>query len=171
MHPFHDLIEHGMEFSLTALSEAYERVAKELETSGATRLVKGLQMMRLQLAVLAVGMFSIFEADLQDSLECANGFTEAAARLDAMGEHALRERFLDFQLAINVLKHGRGRSYDSLIGRASLLPFRVRLPDEHFFHEGDVSEVAILVDVDYAFLRSCAAVISEVTTAVSRPRN
>jgi hypothetical protein len=166
MHAFDELVEHGMEFSLAALNEAYRKVAEALETSAATRLVKALRMVQLQKAVLAVGMFSIFEAELQDDLGCADGFREAAARLDAKGETALRERFADLQLAINVLKHGRGRSYDALVGKASALPFRVKLPDEHFFNEGDVSEVSTLIDADDAFVRRCAVVIREVTLAL-----
>ena len=166
MHPFHQLVDHGMEFSLSALDEAHKGVARELQTSGATRLVRALQMMRLQKAVLAVGMFSIFEAHLQDTLECEDGFREAAGRLDALGEVALRERFVDLQRAVNVLKHGTGRSYDSLINKADRLPFRVLLPDGHFFDEGDVSEVAILIDVDNAFVRGCSVVIREVTAAL-----
>ncbi|QTN21771.1 hypothetical protein HZ992_16520 [Rhizobacter sp. AJA081-3] len=166
MHAYDELSDHGMEFSLSALNEAYERVVEELQTSSATRLVKALQMVQLQKAVLAVGMFSMFEAMLQDDLNCTDGFREAAARLDANGETALRESLGDLQLAINVLKHGRGRSYDTLVGKANALPFRVKLPDEHFFNEGDVSEVSTLIDVDDAFVRRCAAIIREVTAAL-----
>lgn len=167
MHAFHELAEHGMEFSLAALNEAYAKVIEALETSAETRLVKALQMMQLQKAVLAVGMFSMFEAMLQDGLNCTDGFREAAALLDAKGETALREGFSDLQLAINVLKHGRGRSYDALVGKANGLPFRLKLPDEHFFNEGDVSEVSTLIDVDDAFVRRCAVVIREVTVALA----
>ena len=171
MHPFHQLAEHGMEFSLAALDEAHERVATELETSSATRLVKALQMMRLQKAVLAVGMFSMFEAELQDALACEDGFREANNRLDAAGEDELKERFVDLQLAINVLKHGRGRSYECLVNRAKQLPFSVQLHKENFFHEGDVSEVSTLVDVDNTFVRGCATAIREVTAALERQRH
>jgi hypothetical protein len=166
MHAYDELAEHGMEFSLTALNQAYERAAAALQTSSATRLVKALQMVQLQKAVLAVGMFSMFEAMLQDELDCADGFREAAVRLDAVGQTTLRDSFSDLQLAINVLKHGRGRSYDALVGKADALPFRVKLPDEHFFFEGDVSEVSTLIEVDDAFVRRCAAIIREVTVAL-----
>ena len=166
MHAYDELAEHGMEFSLNALNEAYDRVVEELQTNGATRLVKALQMVHLQKAVLAVGMFSMFEAILQDQLDCTDGFREASVRLDAKGETGLMERFGDLQLAINVLKHGRGRSDDDLVAKANALPFRVKLPDEHFLNEGDVSEVQTLIDVDDAFVRRCAAVIREVSIAL-----
>ena len=167
MHAFDELAEHGMEFSLTALNETYAKVVEALKTSAETRLVKALQILQLQKAVLAVGMFSMFEAMLQDGLNCTDGFREAAALLDAKGETALRGRFSDLQLAINVLKHGRGRSYDALVDKANDLPFRVKLSAEHFFTEGDVSEVSTLIDVDDAFVRRCAAVIREVTVALA----
>lgn len=39
-------------------------------------------MVRLQKAISAVGVFSMFEAMLQDSLECSNGFREAEKILE-----------------------------------------------------------------------------------------
>jgi hypothetical protein len=36
-------------------------------------------MLQLQKAISAVGMFSLFEAMLQDGLECSDGFREAHA--------------------------------------------------------------------------------------------
>jgi len=167
MHRFDELVQHEAEFSLAALNEAYAAVAKELETSGATRLVKALQMVQLQKAIFAVGMFSIFEATLQDALGCDEGFREASVRLEARGEAALKERFGDMQLAINVLKHGQGRSYEALVTKAAALPFRVKLPGKAFFFEGDVSEVSTLIEVDDAFVRGCAALIREVSAAIS----
>lgn len=73
------------------------------------------------------------------------------------------EQFCDLQLGINVLKHGRGRSYDALIKKARVLSFKIKLPNELFFSEGDVSEVSTLIDVDHAFLLLCAEVIREVS--------
>ena len=113
-------------------------------------------------------MFSLFEASLQDGLNCRNGFGEAAKVLDDEGEQDLKERFDDLFLAINVLKHGRGRSYDALIAKVKSLPFRVKLPGESFFFEGDVSEVSTLIDVDDAFVQRCGDVISEVSEVIRR---
>ena len=56
--------------------------------------------------------------------------------------------FLDFRDAINVLKHGAGRSHDRLLGRGERLDFSVRAQDEPFHDEGDVSEVSTLVRAD-----------------------
>ena len=71
---------------------------------------------------------------------------------------------------INVLKHGRGRSYDALVVKADRLPFRVKRPGEAFFFEGDVSEVATLIEVDDAFVLGCADVIRRVAERVQKAR-
>ncbi len=141
-----------------------------LQTSGETTLVDVIRMTQLQKAISAVGMFSMFEALLQDGLSCRDGFKGAEALLDQAGETALKERFVDLQLAINVLKHGRGRSYDVLIARADRLPFRIKRIGDTFFCEGDVAEIATLIEVDDAFVVHCAFVIRQVSEAVRRAR-
>lgn len=166
MHDFSELVQHSTAFSLQALEAAQKSTIKRLQTSGATPLVKTLQMIQLQKAISAIGMFSLFEAALQEQLECADGFREAGILLEAKGEVALKEQFSYLQQAINVLKHGKGRSYDALVQKAELLPFRLKLPDEAFFDEGDVAEVSTLVEVDDAFVLLCAEVIHDVSAAI-----
>lgn len=170
MHTFTDFIGRCTVFTLEALREANQRTLDALQTSAATPLVKALQMVQLQKTILAVGMFSLFEAILQDGLSCSDGFREAVDILDREGEAVLKERFSDLQLAINVLKHGRGRSYDALVAKTGVLPFRVKLPGEAFFCEGDVSEVSTLIEVDDTFVLNCAEIIREVSEAVRRVR-
>ena len=148
--------------------DANERIINALQMSAATTLVKTLQMVQLQKAIFVVGMFSLFEATLQDGLSCSDGFREATNILDREGEAVLKDRFSDLQLAINVLKHGRGRSYDALVAKAGALRFRVKLPGEVFFCDGDVSEVSTLIEVDDSFVLSCAEVIREVSEAIRR---
>lgn len=115
-------------------------------------------------------MFSLFEAILQDRLECNDGLGEAASILGVAGEATLEQRFNDLRRAINVLKHGRGRSYDALVARADSLSFRIKMPEESFFFEGDVSEVSTLIKVDDAFVLGCADVIRDVSTAIGKAR-
>jgi hypothetical protein len=170
MHMFAELVDHCTAFTLEALRQANERAVNGLQTSAATPLVRALQMVQLQKAISAVGMFSLFEAMLQDGLECSDGFRAAAEILEGEGETALKERFVDLQGAINVLKHGRGRSYDSLIAKADRLPFRIKRPGEAFFFEGDVSEIATLIEVDDAFVLNCAEVIRQVSETVQKTR-
>ena len=166
MHSFAELVDHCTEFTLEALKQANERAVDGLQISAATPLGKALQIVQLQKAISAVGMFSLFEAMLQDCLGCSDGFREAQEILERAGETALKERFVDLQQAINVLKHGRGRSYDALILRADRLPFKIKRPGETFFFEGDVSEIATLIDVDDAFVLNCAKVIRQVTETI-----
>lgn len=70
-----------------------------------------------------------------------------------------------------MLKHGRGPSYETLAAKARTLPFRLKLPDEAFFFEGDVSEVSTLVKVDDQFVRNCTDVIRAVSRSVSASCN
>jgi hypothetical protein len=170
MHFFTQLVEWCAAFNLKTLAEVSDRAVEALQTSGATSHVQALQMVRLQKAILAVGILSLFEAALQDGLDCSDGFREAAEILDREGETVLKERLGDLQLAMNVLKHGRGRSYDALVAKAAALPFRIRLPGERFFYEGDVSEVGMLVDVDDIFVSRCAEVMREVSAVMKRAR-
>lgn len=167
MHKFSELVQHSASFTLNALSSAQQTLIEELESSARTPLVRALQMVQLQRAICAVGMFSMFDAILQDELQSADGFRKATELLEAVGEISLRERFVDLQLAVNVLKHGRGRSYDALVQKASVLPFRVRLPNEAFFCEGDVAELPTLIEVDDAFVQLCAQVIHEVSVSIN----
>lgn len=170
MHSFDELAYRCATFTLASLQDVNERTVEALQTSAATSLVKTLQMIQLQKVILAVGMFSIFEASLQDRLNCSDGFREAGAILDQLGENELKEKFSDLAAAINVLKHGRGRSYDALVAKAPTLPFRVKMPDEDFFFEGDVSEVSTLVEVDDEFVQRCGNVIGQVSQALRRAR-
>lgn len=110
----------------------------------------------------------MFEAVLQDDLDCKYAFTEASRILAVQGENTLKEQFDDLCCAINVLKHGKGRSYDQLIARVSSLPFRLKKGDEAFFSEGDAAEVNTLIEVDSAFVMLCAEVIQNVSLVVKK---
>ena len=124
-------------------------------------------MLNLQRAILAIGMFSLFEALLQTKLRWSNPFQELDAYLQKQSKSELASAITDYKLAINVLKHGEGRSHDDLLARATTLDFKVRASDDPFFEEGDVSQVDILVAVDDKFVRRCAALIDEARTLVS----
>lgn len=93
MHEFNELVQRSTAFSLSALDEAQQRTVDALQTSAATTLVKTLQMVQLQKAISAVGMFSMFDAILQDQLQCKDGFKEAGQILESQGEIELKENF------------------------------------------------------------------------------
>jgi hypothetical protein len=165
---FADLVNRSTNFALFTLKEAEDEVIEALQTSGATRHVKNLQMIQLHRAVIAVGIFSLFESIVQDRLECRDGFAAVRECLERVGEVGLSKRFSLFVYAINILKHGRGRSYDELIAMSADLPFRIKRPGEDFFSEGDVSEVATLIEVDDRFVRDCAGLIAQVASVINK---
>lgn len=138
MHNFSNLIYKSTIFTLNAIEEANSKALNELETGASTIAVEILQMNRLQKMILAVGMFSSFESFLQEELSCQNGFKEAKKILMQKRKKDLHNRFMDFYYAINVLKHGKGMSYEALVAKSGALPFKLRLPGENFFEEGDV---------------------------------
>lgn len=167
MHEFCELVQHTTAFTLDAIDAALQASTDELRSSAETHFVIALQMVQIQKAISAVGIFAIFDAEIQERLLCRDGFSVANQRLDAAGNGKLRDLFVKLQQAINVLKHGRGRSYDSHVAAASALPFRVKLPEEAFFNEGNVSEISIPIEVDDKFVLLCADVISQVSSALN----
>lgn len=166
MHNFDDLVYRSTAFTLNALEEANSKIINELQTGASTIAVKNLQMIQLQKSILATGMFSIFESTLQEKLTCRNGFEEIKKILIHKGKDELHDRFIDFYYAINVLKHGKGKSYDALVAKSGSLPFRLKMPGEIFFEEGDVSEVSTLVEIDGQFVLDCADLIEHVSKEI-----
>jgi hypothetical protein len=162
LHPYFELVERSARLALHTLKEAEDQVP---QMGGTTAAVKTLQAIRLQKAIIAVGMFSMLESILQDRLKSKNGFSEARRCLKAQKEVALEKRFSQFNAAINVLKHGLGESYEALL-KHKQLPFRIKHPGDAFFFEGDASEVTTLVDVDNKFVMDCAQLIRDVSNVV-----
>ena len=157
MDRFSEVVERCVGFMINGLNEA-SRINFGYGSDGSTLFVKNAQATQLGKVVVAVGIFSILEARLQEALHCADGFAELRKILSSVGGRDLAQRFEHFAAAVNVLKHGKGRSYDWLLSRSEVLPFRVKARDQKFFFEGDVSEPDTLVLVDDAFVRSCARV-------------
>ncbi len=160
------LLAACMDFTLQHTHESERQTFKALETSGATRLVNALRVFRLQRAVLAVGMFSMFEALLQSKLKWAQPFIQLDDYLRTRHKHELASVIADYRLAVNVLKHGEGRSHKELLARAGKLEFKVRADGDHFGEEGNVSDISILVDVDDEFVRRCAELIQLASKAM-----
>ena len=170
MHQFSDLIFRSTSFTLGVLEELKSKIIEQLRTSASTVLVKNLQMIQLQKAITAIGMFSLFESIIQDGLDCRNGFDEAKNILNQSGNNDLKNRFEDFICAINVLKHGKGRSYDTLVAKSSTLSFKIKMPGEDYFNEGDVYEISTLIEVNDEFVLDCARLIEEVSEEIMKER-
>ena len=117
MHSFVDLIDRGTALILRSLNETRDELIDSATSTASTALIKNLQMIELQRAIMAVGMFSMFEPIFSKrDLNCrGDGFVGAKNFLEKSGEHKLRMRLLLFVAAVNVLKHGRGRSYEALL--------------------------------------------------------
>jgi hypothetical protein len=161
-----ELLTACADFTLHHTHEAEQQTFRELETSGATRLVNALRLFRLQRAILAVGMFSMFEALLQSKLKWTEPFSQLDDYLRRHNKPDLASAITDYRLAVNVLKHGEGKSHQELLARADKLEFKVRADGDHFHEEGDVSDVGILVDVDDQFVRRCAELIEQASEAI-----
>jgi hypothetical protein len=167
-----DLLSSCCNFMLPKISEAEEEVFRILETSGSTVYVNSLRAFRLHRAVIAVGMFSMYESALQTEFGWENGpFTQLQNKLIAIGRPELAARFRRYRLAINVLKHGEGNSWVELRreDRGSL-EFRIKSPNGLFEDEGDVSEGQHFIDADDEFVRGCADLI-ELTLHLVRDEN
>src|SRR3954452_20113614 len=118
MHAFDtDLLPMCVEFTLSHSRSVQDKVIEELQTSSRTPLVKALQMLRLQRAIFATGMFSLFESVLQSQTGWDQPFARLKEYLDEAGHAGLAETFSDYQSAINVLKHGTGRSYRQILAK------------------------------------------------------
>ena len=168
MHNFNELIQYSTSFNLTSINKETKNLYRNLTTNANTSNIKMLQMIELQKVIISIGMFSMFDAILQDNLSCENGFKEAKKRLLVNQNLKLHDRFDDFICAINVLKHGKGRSYDTLLLKSEFLPFRIKLKGESFFDEEDVSEIETLIEVDDNFVLNCADLIDKVLKEISK---
>jgi len=168
MHPFEKIIDYSKSSEIFALDELEGNIIQQLQTSAATPLVVTLQALNFRRAAFSVGMFSMLEAYLQDSVSEYYAFKSVKNILIENGKVELATKLNQFILAINVLKHGRGRSYDELVAMTATLPFVIKKPDQHFFYEGDVSEIDTLIQVDNEFVNRCAEVIYDIITELRR---
>jgi len=67
MHNFPELGYRCAGFTLSFFVDAEEKTLQALDTSAATPFIKTLQMIRLNKTILAVGIFSVFEAMLRNA--------------------------------------------------------------------------------------------------------
>lgn len=167
MHNFSDLLSHAVSSTLNDIYIRHQNICAELQHKANTPLVIGLKTLQMHRAILVTGMFSMFDAELQKVLSCKNGFKECKKYLLEIGENELAKEFQMFIDAINVLKHGKGRSYNNLVEASSDLPFNIKTPEQNFFFEGDVGEIDTLIEVDDQFIYVCLTLISKVMTVIS----
>jgi len=76
----------------------------------------------------AIDIMSVFEARMQHHFKRGPFSKELQKRLTSEGEDALAQTFIQYAHAVNVLKHGHGKSHRALLGMKGL-PFAVRRQD------------------------------------------
>lgn len=163
-----DLVPLAADYTVAGQEYAEAHNLKRLDEDGKTSRVVMARMMTMRATIVATGTVSVFEALLQQSLGWPEPFPRLDKHLRDEGLAELAERFLDYRCAVNVLKHGAGRSHERLLERQARLDFAVREVEQPFHDEGDVSEVSTLVRADVAFVTNCARVVEDVTSALRR---
>lgn len=144
-----------------------ERVFEELGGFADSSAVNAFRTLTMSSYILCIGGLSVLEATIQQVYGWQDAFSELDAFLRAGNRTDLAERFQDYKDATNVLKHGVGRSYDRLVARREQLAFRIKGPGEQFLNEGDIGEVAGLIDADTAFAEQIASIVDELVDAIS----
>jgi|TARA_A100001518_G_C1191972_1_gene37357 hypothetical protein len=163
LHRFTYLVEGCVAFMGSRIEQTRSEIEGQMQDKATSVHIKNLQSLSLQYAVTAVGIFSIFDAEMQRELSVDDGFRGVRDLLKEEDLTDLAKRFELFALAVNVLKHGSGRSYERLCKEGGDLPFKVRLQEDDFFTEGDCSEIDTLVLADLKFVQDCAHIVHEVS--------
>lgn len=144
-----------------------ERCTTNLQTGASTVDVNALGTSSMAITIIAVGVIGTFEGMLQSHFGWRDAYAELDKVLRAKGHDDIAEQFLDYRLAVNVLKHGTGKSYDKLLARRPGLSFAIKGEGEAFFDEGDVSEVGGLVDTRGSFVQHCLEIINQIRRVIN----
>lgn len=141
------LLLAAAEASVRRTEDQVSEIVRLMESHGGqTQFVNSLRVATVELELATVGIFSLFEARMQHDIPKGPFFRRLRERLIVIGQADLADRVHQYYLAVNVLKHGRGSSYEELRTIPNLL-FSVKQPGEAFFEEGDIAEPEGLVDV------------------------
>lgn len=164
-----ELIVAVMRKAGSSFQEQADEALEALKDDGSSNVVNVSRSISMQLVMTAVGGFSMLEGILEQSKGWTKPYQELERQLRASGHGAVADTFMSFRLAINVLKHGYGESYERLRKRSNL-PFRLKAPESSFFEEGDIGEIPGLILVDHDFVQSCAETIEQTFTSLKIPR-
>jgi len=126
-----------------------DRVSKVLKLldgqSGSDAQVEELRAATVALELVTVDTFSLFEARMQHHFRRGPFSRKLKSLLLDSKQTDLAERFHQYYLAINVLKHGKGASYRELLDAPS--SFLVVKPNEGTIADGAPAPAG-LVDVN-----------------------
>jgi len=143
---------------LPVLREAEESAIEMAENGLSTIGLRGVKSVKIQRAIVLVGMFSLLESALQAELDWKEPIRELKRVLGERGESSLASSVQRYELVVNTLKHGFGRSHTALVDDQER-SFAVRRglgdmdPDEYV----DIDN--LLVDVTNALVEECADTI------------
>lgn len=168
-HSSWQLIVATMQSTAASFRRDADDALSRVENDSSSDIVNVARSAQMQMVMIAIGGFSMLEGILEQTRGWASPFKELDQKLRAEGLTSIADEFTTYRLAINVLKHGYGNSYEQLLRRDNV-PFRVKARDEYFFEEGDLGEIPGLVLVDHNFLLSCSHVIDKALTALRIPR-
>ncbi len=126
---------------------------------GTDALVEDLRAATIALELAAVDLFSTFEARMQHHFRRGPFSRKLVTLLRDAGQTELADRFHQYYLAINVLKHGKGASHRELLNAPSAL-FVTKLALDSVAE--DAPQQAGLIDVtDQGFFDGLSATILE----------
>ncbi|WP_426290432.1 hypothetical protein [Sphingomonas sp. TWP1-3-1] len=143
-----------------------EGIVTRLQKEATSELIDGLRMCTIGRTIIAVGLMGVFEAQLQQHFGWGNVPADLNDALRRVGRDDLVIRLSDIRDAVNVLKHGEGRSYERLLSRKDALTFLVKGREEAFFDEGDVSEISRLIEADSRFVEATVAALADIGAAL-----
>ncbi|WP_288939555.1 hypothetical protein [uncultured Roseovarius sp.] len=116
------------------------------DQGGQTVFVNGLRVAVVQIEIAAVGVFSLFEARMQPYFPNGPFYKLLKTYLVNVDQSELANDVWNYYLAVNVLKHGSGPSYEELL-KSPDLPFVIKRSGDLLFDEGDVAEPEGLIHV------------------------
>ena len=169
MHNFSELILHSSTFILSILKEIEDRTMQDLYNSPETIHIKKLQMINLQKTFFFIGVFSYYESLLQERLNSKNGFAEVKKILKNNNEFQLLEEFNELQCIVNVLKHGKGSSYNELLQKQKRkININIKHRNLNYFNEGNVNEICSIIEVDDKFITKSVRLINAIAIAIQK---
>jgi hypothetical protein len=89
--------------------------------AGTEAQVEDLRAATVSLELASVDIFSVFEARMQHNFKRGPFSRKLKALLLEAGQADLAEKFYQYYLAINVLKHGKGASHRELLSASNTL--------------------------------------------------
>lgn len=141
--------------TLPFVEVASQRFLKELSFFGNTAPINGLVLWNLAYSAVAIGTWHMYEHFATESLGRQNPIKWIISKLQMEGKVELANELETCRLAINVLKHGRGPSYDRLRRQPNLTKMHLRITEDEDW-EGVVGANPVLLDFNEDFIFAMA---------------